>query len=146
MSKSGSSIGIGTVIFWAAIAFMWFSDDDEDKKEVESKDSTESAVVETEDGSRAKNKLIISWESVLAQAKEAYEEARSDETKQKMRDTINEAKEKLKELTGKEVEEDISIVTKEPEVKSYLKAPPKEGEPKPLDRDKVTPDDGMQKL
>ena len=146
MSKSGSSIGIGTVIFWAVIAFMWFGDDDDkDKKDIESKDSTESAVVEAEDGSRAKNELVKSWESVLAQAKEAYSEATSDETKQDIRDSINKAKERLKELTGNDVvEEEPVIAKKTPKAKTYLKAPAKEGELRDLEE--VEKDDGMQKL
>ena len=146
MSKKSGGIGLGSIVFWAILAFMWFSDDDEDKKDVESKKSTTSAVVESEDGSRAKNELIKSWESVLAEAKWAYGEATNDQTKESIQSAIDEAKRRLKKLTGKEVEEDIPIVAKESEKKSYLKSPPKEGEPKPLEREGAEPDDEMQKL
>lgn len=110
MSKSGSGIGIGGLIFWAFIAYTFFGgDDDEDKK-----------VIDVE----VKPKVEIS-EELKQKADKALEKAKG---------AIEVAKEKLNEVSKEKTEEQIESppeeeIKQEPEDKQE---PKKKEEFKPI--------------
>jgi len=77
--KTGSSIGIGTLIFWAIMGYMWFNDGDDDKKEVKIVDQPKAVIEETTkqksiDLTKLKEEGTKIFEQVVEKVKEELEE------------------------------------------------------------------------
>jgi hypothetical protein len=80
MSKSGSGFSLGTILFIGFVIFNLFDDDDEDKKDVESKKSSEVAIEKTSDISLEDVKKEAA--ELLSAAKKAFIEVKDEYVKQ----------------------------------------------------------------
>jgi len=74
MSKTSSSIGIGTIIFWGIIIIGLFDDDDEDDSNIEVDDGTDITITEVKEKA---NEVLSKAQEAIKAAKESLE--KSDE-------------------------------------------------------------------
>lgn len=112
MSNSSSSIGIGSLLFWIMIAYLVFSEFNDDTEEVKIIDQDKPAIVEVikESGKNIFNegKIIIK-----ASAEKIKEELnKQTKTKKEVEETVPESKsedEKPKEMITEQKPENIEI-------------------------------------
>lgn len=101
-SQSRSTISIGTLIFWGILAFMWFGDNDDDKKtEVQVR---EQVTVEQQDSKVDVDALKKEAMDLVNQAKKEFDKAKDEFLSEKEK-PVEKPKEKEEVLTAKPEEE-----------------------------------------
>lgn len=125
MSKTGSSIGIGTIIFWGIIVLGLFDDDDEDDANIEVDDGTDITITEVKqkaDEALDKAKEIIDSAKAKLQEEDFVEE---------VPDPVLEETDDEPPIPPKEKEHEDDYVEKIPEEETEVK-PEKERKFKPI--------------
>ena len=115
MSKSTSGgIGLGTIIFWAFLAWMFFSDGESDKTEVEVKPQDETQI--SDHLKNAANEVKEGTKLIIEKAKKELETASTTSTTEK-KEPINEQKE-TEQVEVPKVEETTRSIEEEETKKS----------------------------